>query len=125
MRDDLQKALKMYDLRLTKRYVFDLNEVVAGVQHMATFSVADKTLARAWIVNHLYKMHYLDVQLIPDLPWVEEYAVIQMGRQGGRYMHGLESSLWRLFREMSQHVCNSQFFNITFNHDILAVDVYN
>jgi hypothetical protein len=115
----------MRDLRLVKRYVFDLNDVVAELQAVTDLSPEERELAKAWIINHLYEMHYLDVDLIHDLPWRRGNDVRGIEKRGGRYIHALNSSLWHLFREMSSHICNSEFFDASFRHNVLSVAVYN
>jgi hypothetical protein len=119
------RQTRMRDLRLVKRYVYDLNDVVAELQNMFDLSPEERELARAWIIDHLYQMHYLDVDLIQDLPLRCSNVVHRLEVRGGRYTPSLQSSLWHLFKDMALDVCNSEFFNASFRHNVLSVAVYN
>jgi hypothetical protein len=115
-----------HDARLVKRYMFDLNAVVEDLKTVADLSESDEELARAWVINHLSEIHYIDITPIGTMPWdLQRQLHDKIETRSGRFTQALTSTLWHNLRKMSLHVCNCSFFDITFNHDILLVAVYD
>ena len=117
----LDQPRPMRSVNLVKRYVFDLNEVVEDLKGTLSLTEEQTELARAWVIEHLREFHYLDVDTFPR----KGREITDVSRRCPRYVDALNRSLYGLFSPMAWHTFNTEFFDLSFRHDILSVDIYD